>query len=403
MNRPAKVLYVHHGSGRGGAANSLLYLLQNLDRSRFEAQVACNFRWPGTQEFFSEHGFPPVDLPVAPFLHMSDTWRLTTLKGIAKFCQWLMWRRRPAQVAFHRLLQKTKWDLVHLNGLSIVPLAQTAKRLGVPVVQHVRESVNDGTFGIRKRWLTHLVLEHTDHVIYICVDGQDRLTGPVPQSSVVYNPVDLRRYGAVSPQCARRKIGILEDQVVLFFPGGSMFDIKGIIPFLNSLAIVRDTYRNICAVIPGLDAAPHPRDAVRREVEQIIATKNLQRAVMRLPFTTQVEEYYAASDIVVSPFLRPHFSRAVIEAGAMARPVIGSSIGGITEVLEDGKVGLLATPGDHEDLAKKICYLIEHREIALDMGQAGRIIAQKQFNATDHAKSVMDVYDHVLRFSEMAG
>ena len=80
----------------------------------------------------------------------------------------------------------------------------------------------------------------------------------------------------------------------------------------------------------------------------------------------------------------------------MAKPVVGSRIGGITEVLDDGKVGLLATPNDHEDLAKKICYLIEHRDRASEMGRAGFSVARQRFDAVDHARAVMKVYDNVL-------
>jgi glycosyltransferase involved in cell wall biosynthesis len=80
----------------------------------------------------------------------------------------------------------------------------------------------------------------------------------------------------------------------------------------------------------------------------------------------------------------------------MAKPVIGSRIGGITEVLEDGKTGLLVTPGDAQDLAKKMCWLIENRESAFEMGARGQAIALQRFSAIDHAHQVMDVYDKVL-------
>lgn len=399
MNNPVKILYVHHGSGEGGAANSLLYLLQNLDRSRYEPQVVCNFGYPRAQQFFTEHGFPPIDLPVAPFVHTSKTWRLNTLKGFAKFCQWLILKRRAADIGFHRILQQERPDLVHLNGLSLVPLAPVAKRHGLRVVQHVRESVNEGSFGIRKHWLIRLANQYADHIVYICEDGQDRLTGPSPRSSVVYNPVDFEKFNLSSGNDARRRFGIPEKNKILLFPGGSLFDIKGIIPFLNALAIIRDNYSNTCAIIPGLDVAPHPKDAVRAGIEQTIEKHGLQDAVLRLPFTTAIEDYYAACDIVVAPFIQPHFSRAVIEAGAMAKPVVGSRIGGIEEVLEDGSVGLLAAPNDPDDLADKLCDLIINQDRAVAMGQAGYAVARERFDAGEHARAIMRIYDHVLGVS----
>ena len=402
MDRPAKVLYVHHGGGAGGAANSLLYLLQNLDLSRFEPQVACNFHAARAQEFFSEHGFTPVDLPVAPFVHTMKTWHLTTPRGIAKFTQWLIIRHPRARTAFYRLLMETKPDIVHLNGLSILPLAPLAKRLGIRVVQHVRESVNEGHFGVRKRWLISLAQRSTDHIIYICVDNQERLTGKGAKSSVIYNPIEFKKFSVRSGRTARHKLGIPADHHVIFFPGGSFFDIKGIVPFLHALAITRESYPNTCAIVPGLDGPPHPRDNIRRQIEQIIASCDLQSAVLRLPFSTAVEDYFAACDVVVAPFIHPHFSRAVIEAGAMARPVVGSRIGGIEEVLEDSKVGLLVSPNDATDLANKLCFLIENRDQAVAMGQAGYQVAREKFDAVHHAQAVMQVYDHVLDLPDVA-
>jgi len=396
LNSPVKILYVHHGSGEGGAANSLLYLMQNLDRSRYQPQVVCNFHAPRARQFFSEHGFPPIDLPVAPFVHTMNTWNLSTPRGFAKFSQWLVVNHQVSKTAFHRLLLDVRPDLVHLNGLSILPLAPVAKSLDLPVVQHVRESVNEGQFGIRKRWLKRLAQRYTDHIVYICADNQGRLTGKGARSSVIYNPIEFKKFKVRSGQSARRDLGIPTDHHVLFFPGGSFFEIKGIIPFLRALANVRASYPDTCAILPGLDTTPHPRDKVRQHIEQTIVNCGIQNAILRLPFSTNVEDYFSACDIVVAPFLVPHFSRAVIEAGAMAKPVVGSRIGGITEVLDDGKVGLLTTPNDHEDLARKICFLIEHHDRAIEMGRAGLTVARQRFDAVDHARAVMKVYDSVL-------
>ena len=126
-------------------------------------------------------------------------------------------------------------------------------------------------------------------------------------------------------------------------------------------------------------------------------TRSLQDSVFRVPFADDVERYYRACDIVVSPFVTPHFSRAVIEAGAMQKPVVGSRLGGIIEVLDDGVVGLLAEPGNHEDLATKICYLVEHSDESAAMAQAGRDRTLRKYGADAHARDVMDVYDQVMQ------
>lgn len=396
MSNPIRVLYVHHGSGKGGAANSLLYLLNNLDRDRYEPLIACNFEAPGAHEHFSTHGFEPLHVPLAPFAHTSKTWDWRSPRGLAKLMQWYILKLPAARRGIGQLIEDTKPDLVHLNGVSLLPLAETIERCGVPVVQHIRESVNEGQFGFRKKWLSSLAMRHVSHVVYICQDGRTRFPVPTYNYSIVYHPIPLEKFVSGDAAGYRRELGISADRTVLFFPGGSMLDIKGIIPFLLALAQVWARHGNVVAVIPGIDQPPHPRDECRRQAEHIVEKNNLEAAIFRVPFSNRVERYYLASDIVVAPFVRPHFSRAVIEAGAAAKPVVGSRIGGIEEVLEDGTVGLLCNVNDPDDIAEKLCELIENRHRAVSMGQAGFAIASEKFNATSHAQAIMQVYDNVL-------
>ncbi|MFW5891679.1 MAG: glycosyltransferase, partial [bacterium] len=115
----------------------------------------------------------------------------------------------------------------------------------------------------------------------------------------------------------------------MFFPGGSGMERKGIYPFLKALFKLCWTNSKIYTIIP----IPKENDKIysldRQKIEKAILDYNLEKNIIRLPFTNKVEEYFAASDIVVVPFVVPHFSRAAIEAGAMAKPVVGSKIGGI--------------------------------------------------------------------------
>ena len=66
---------------------------------------------------------------------------------------------------------------------------------------------------------------------------------------------------------------------------------------------------------------------MRIEAEQLINDKKINKYILRLPFVEDVYKYYFVSDIVVSPFIIAHFSRAVIKAGIMQKPVIASKSG----------------------------------------------------------------------------
>lgn len=87
----------------------------------------------------------------------------------------------------------------------------------------------------------------------------------------------------------------------------------------------------------------------------------------------QLPPFFAAADVVVLPSFPPEsFGMVLLEAMACAKPVIAHNIPGVRSVVSDDHDGLLAQPGDLEDLISKIQYLINDPEIALRMGANGR-------------------------------
>lgn len=397
MSNPNKILYVHHGSGKAGASTSLLFALQGLDQKRFLPVVACGYNESMAKSFFESHGFPPVDVPVARFSHTAGWWSLFKPYGFAKTMEWLLVKHPRSKRALRSILKRSKPDIVHLNSLTLAPLMPMIKRHGIPVVLHVREPVASGTLGLRRMWLRYLARNYASHVIYICKDNRDRLTGPMPHATVMYNPIPFDKFDkSLVGNACREKLGIAENVQVLFFPGGSSFGIKGIFPFLEALSIVHTQKQDVVALVSGIDTTPHPRNKERPRIEDAIKALNLECTIHRLPFTYDVEEYYAASDIIIAPFIKPHFSRAVIEAGAMMKPVLGSRIGGIEEVLTDGENGFLVEPGNAKDLAEKILLLCRNKPLAEQLANKGYIQAKTLCDAKEYVTRLMTLYTHLM-------
>ena len=402
------ILYIHHGIGLGGAPLSLIYVIQCLDKTRYhpvvvglhDSEVIPLFRQQGIEVY--------VDVGLSDFQHTTGGWYpLYSPLGLWGLVRALVhflptvWRARA-------VIQDHNADLVHLNSLSLAPVALGAWMAGVPLVWHVREAVVKGHFGIRRWLLQRLVDQLADEAIFICRDNRHRL-GVQRKGVVIYNFVDFQRFDRMLPgEHVRVELGLpCEAKVVLLLGGVSR--IKGTLELIQAMDRVRRRVPEAVAVIAGSgppDSTQGPLlarlasrlgyvrycDRVQRAVNQY----GLNQGVHFLPFRSDVERLIAAADVVVFPSTQPHFARPVIEAGAMAKPVVASRVGGVEEVVQDGKTGLLVPPGNVEALSKALTQVLTDSTLAASLGEGGYRQARRLFDAEINGRQTAKVYERVL-------
>ncbi len=106
------------------------------------------------------------------------------------------------------------------------------------------------------------------------------------------------------------------------------------------------------------------------------------------------EGVYDAADIVCQASRwQEAFGQVIAEAMASGKPVIGTRVGGIPEVVEDGVSGFLINKNSPAELADKILVLANDRELQLSMGHAGREICREKFELQGMVRQVMNLYD----------
>lgn len=92
-----------------------------------------------------------------------------------------------------------------------------------------------------------------------------------------------------------------------------------------------------------------------------------------------------------------NFPYAILEAFALAKPVVASRIGGMPELVVDGETGMLFDAGDRAGLAEKIKALTDSPALALEMGKRARARVETEFDAATHYRNIMQVYGEVVR------
>ncbi len=92
---------------------------------------------------------------------------------------------------------------------------------------------------------------------------------------------------------------------------------------------------------------------------------------------------------------------AVLESMALGKPVVASRIGGIPELVDDGDDGLLFEPGEPDQLAARINWLLENPGAAPEMGRRARSKVEAEYSAERHHAQIMKIYEGVLARSQV--
>ena len=91
-----------------------------------------------------------------------------------------------------------------------------------------------------------------------------------------------------------------------------------------------------------------------------------------------------------------NFPMAITEAYACGKPVIASRLGAMAELVEDGKTGLLFEPGNPEDLASKIKWMLENEDACIEMGRNARKVFEEKYTAEKNFEILMNIYKKVM-------
>jgi glycosyltransferase involved in cell wall biosynthesis len=169
------------------------------------------------------------------------------------------------------------------------------------------------------------------------------------------------------------------------FAGGD-WERKGVRYIIEALPLL--SKRNVKLIIIGSDD--------EKFYGQLAELKRVRESIIFVPHSSNLWEYYAASDIFVFPTIYEPFGLVIIEAMASGLPVITSRVAGAADLIIDGVNGLLLrASSDVNDLAAQIELLLSNAELRKDMGERARETAE-QFSWDQVAQKTLEVYNTVL-------
>jgi len=366
------ILYIHHGTGIGGASISLFNLVKGLDLNKFNIKVAC-LKGGDHVNLFESAGVS-VDVIGASTLNFSFNesrkkyWYFLPYYIIVFF----VWIYTAFYVAPKYLREQKDYSILHLNSHVLTSWAYAAKKLRFKVVLHNREAIARGYVGIRYSILKSLIRKNCDYIINISQDNRDRL-GLTERSCVIYNFVNIPDHYSIP---------FHNSEIKVLYLGGDA-EIKGFSCVLQSLSFLDNSVKIIFG--GRLSKDNYAELSVYQNVEVIGLVNN--------PY-----EYINKCDILITPFSTPHFSRPAIEAFAYGKPVIGSDVKGMDEIIHDNVNGLLFERNDFKKLAEAINFLALNPKIGIEMGCNGRDLAIRKFSPKASIAAVTKIYETLEHF-----
>ena len=140
---------------------------------------------------------------------------------------------------------------------------------------------------------------------------------------------------------------------------------KGHETLLRAIADVAVEWPNVILLIAG-------DGEERKRLEQLTDKLGVRRWVRYLGAVNNVREFLGILDLFVHPSLWEGLGISVLEAMAMARPVVATNVDGLTEIINNGVDGLLVNSNDPGELANAMTKVLQDRELALRLGIRAR-------------------------------
>ena len=135
------------------------------------------------------------------------------------------------------------------------------------------------------------------------------------------------------------------------------------------------------------------------ELKQLVKELGLVDKVIFTGFVDDMVNLYRCLDMVVLPSKSEGFGRTIAEAMAMTKPIIATKVGGIPEIVVEGKTGLLVPSGDSKALAAAILKVVENPELAIKFSINGPKRIAKLFTIENNVNKTEQVYISLLEKS----
>lgn len=378
--KPIRVLEMIDDASIGGGQTHVLMLLKYLDQDAFDVSVACE-----GQGFLVDE-IQKIDKKVIP-VSMDNHVRLRTFRAVKQ------------------IFDKERFDIVHTHGgtagfwgrFSSLFTSRPPARIHT---YHGLHYLNEDSMMPRRfPTIDILLLRFTHRVICVCksdyVKGLRAGVVSAEKGVIVHHGIELERFQDRSRREKLRSENDVDHGTIVYGNVGRLHRQKGQEYLLKAFRIVKQSHqKNILWIIGD--------GGLRDNLEQAARELQIQDAVRFLGDRMDIPDLLSAIDIFVLPSLWEGQPISLLEAMASGKPVIASSVDGISDILMHEGNGLLVLPKDVDSLAQAMIRLNKDKSLFSRLSSQAAETVAEQYSARKMAEQIGQLYIDVYtkRFTE---
>jgi len=365
----------NHSFYLGGGEISFFEFIRSLDQNRFEPIIIV----PNNGEIEKELTSLNFQVFVNPILSIKKMFSGLPIIHLLRIIN---------------ILKNNSVDIIHVNGSRACAYGGVSGRLlGIPVIWHVRETIND--FLLYDGLLALL----SSAIISVSSGVQSKRFTRFGQriktkTNIVYNGIDTHKFrrNSTARYEFRRNLKV-DEHILLFGIAGNILPLKGHDFFLKAFAQAKDRCFNLAAKILIIG---RPLDSeFDKEIHQLVMDMNLEDDVVFLGHSKNMLAILSALDVFLLPSQREGFSRSLLEAMSVGLPVLATRIDEIEEAVTDGENAILVNYNDVNAMAAAIVKLAEDEQLREKMGKANRKRVVQKFDLASHTKAIQNIYSRL--------
>ena len=372
----------------GGVSNQVLTTCQQLRLRGYDVEIGTGCCAPDEEDC--------RDLALAEGFHIHDVGALSNSAGL--------FGNIRAVYEIYQLLRSLKPTVVHLHMFKARVLGSIAARVAGTqlVVETLHGNVLDGYYGL----VVTRVLLFAEQIVgwilahQILVPDQNQRSELVrrriaPPRKILVQPVGFNSANFVNLAGyrgrLRGRLGIDPDTFLIGLLA-RLVPIKGVGDFLEAAdcVLTKSGDRKIAFVVAGDGPA-------RNELESRARALNLENHCEFVGRIDEIRDFYADVDVVVISSWSEGTPIGLLEAMACGKPVVATSVGGIPEVIEQAKSGLLVPRRNPTALCDAVLRLMQDAEMRTNLGREARKKVAAQFSVSALGKSTHQLYRELLK------